>query len=317
MDDAEHHLPPIAEQRIRRQRQSRVAGSLLSAPAAAALAAADLEPAGEVMGCIVMHLGWAGYGCGGFGGGYGAPPGVYGFGTSNRTYVPTPILTSGGGSSWQGFGPYVQALYHAYDSAQGRMLAEAGALGADGVVGVSLTWSHLDSGARELMALGTAVRFRTRPSADARDQPAQPFCTELNAEEVASAMLAGWQPVAIVTGLCVAVKHDDWPMQRQTSAAGFRTGNVEVTGLTALVQRTRADARERLTHRAAAIVRRGQVVISAADLDIRHRECRSGGEGHDHVAEARFVGTVLRHHGRTSAARPPSLSILPLRGERR
>ena len=38
------HLPPVAAERVRRQAESHVAGSLLSAPAAAALASADREP---------------------------------------------------------------------------------------------------------------------------------------------------------------------------------------------------------------------------------------------------------------------------------
>src|SRR3954470_24546964 len=78
-----HGLPPIAQQRIDRQRASRVSGSLLSVGAAAAARSAGLRPVGEVMGCTVMHLGWGGYQCGYWSGGL--------FGGSG----PAPVIVSG------------------------------------------------------------------------------------------------------------------------------------------------------------------------------------------------------------------------------
>src|SRR5690349_15304769 len=57
-------LPPAALERVRHQRASGVRGSLLSAPAAAAVRSAGLEPVGEVFGCIVVAFGWSGGACG-------------------------------------------------------------------------------------------------------------------------------------------------------------------------------------------------------------------------------------------------------------
>src|SRR5947208_16946040 len=57
-------LPAAAVERVRHQRASGVRGSLLSAPAAAAIRSAGLEPVGEVFGCIVITLGWTLGGCG-------------------------------------------------------------------------------------------------------------------------------------------------------------------------------------------------------------------------------------------------------------
>src|SRR3979411_979611 len=62
-------LPPAAEARMRRFQASPVRTSLLSVPAAVSIDAVGLDPVGEVMGCIVEQIGWAGYGgCGYYGG---------------------------------------------------------------------------------------------------------------------------------------------------------------------------------------------------------------------------------------------------------
>ncbi|MFD0482861.1 hypothetical protein ACFQ46_09670 [Kineococcus sp. GCM10028916] len=53
-------LPPAALARVTRQRAGGATGSFLSAPGAAAVAAAGLAPVGEVFGCLVMNLGWSG-----------------------------------------------------------------------------------------------------------------------------------------------------------------------------------------------------------------------------------------------------------------
>src|SRR5918912_107764 len=57
-------LPHVAVDRVLHQQASGVRGSLLSAPAAAAIRSAGLEPVGEVFGCLVVSLGWALGGCG-------------------------------------------------------------------------------------------------------------------------------------------------------------------------------------------------------------------------------------------------------------
>ncbi len=280
-------LPPIAAERVRRQAESRVAGSLLSAPAAAALAAAGLEPAGEVMGCVAVHLGWTGQaGCGFY----------------NRYNSTTPVRIGGHYSA------YMKALNGTYAQVIGRMTAESEALGADGVVGVRLEWSRLDQGARELLALGTAVRYRrSAPSAGEQQRPH--FSTELGADQVATAILAGWHPVRLLVAASIAVKHEDTTTKQFTSR--LRTPqNVELGGLTNLVQAARTDARARLAKQADGLT--GQIVISSNTLELHERQC---GTEKDHVAECTLIGTLLEldpnSTGRVDA--PSVLSIMPIR----
>ena len=135
-------LPPAARARLERSRTDQVRASLLPVAGAAGLAACGLTPVGEVMGCIVEHLGWQGFGCPYYGYGYGAAgmrgPGGFA-GPMGSPMAGPPTVTSGQGYRWGGFAPYADALYRGYDTALDRMLQEANALDADGVVGVRLT----------------------------------------------------------------------------------------------------------------------------------------------------------------------------------
>src|SRR5947208_2294450 len=96
-------LPPAAAARVRRAAETRVRSSLLSAPAAAALVGVGLEPVGEVMGCVVMHLGWSGRGCTAYN--------SWGGGLNNAGYVP-PSFSGQGSNS---YGPYVHAVHQGYE----------------------------------------------------------------------------------------------------------------------------------------------------------------------------------------------------------
>ena len=59
---------------------------------------------------------------------------------------------------------YTKMLAESREQAQDRMLAEAVALGADGVVGIRFTTSGVMQGCAELLAYGTAVKLRRRSS---------------------------------------------------------------------------------------------------------------------------------------------------------
>src|SRR4051794_40083823 len=115
-------LPPVARQRIAQAATGGVRTSLVGVNGAAGLEAAGFDIVGEVLGTIVMQISWAGFGgCGwtpmtGFGG--------VGFGPGT--------VTSGRGSRWAGYAPYVEALTGGRTTAMDRMLTEAAALGADG-----------------------------------------------------------------------------------------------------------------------------------------------------------------------------------------
>jgi uncharacterized protein YbjQ (UPF0145 family) len=266
--------------------------SLLDVPGMTSVTAVGLAPIGEVMGCMVEHIGWQGFaGCGYYGLGAGWASGWGAAGT----------VTSGQGARYAGYAPYVDALYRGYDTALARLVLEAQAMGADGVVGVRLSVTHLGQDNREFVALGTAVRSAGPV------HPARPFVTDLAGADVAKLLQAGWVPVSIAFGISVAIRHDDYATLTQ---AGRWAGNTEVAGYTQLVQHVRDDARDRFrqhTGRAGA----DGALVSSMDLHVWSIE---PGENHrDHVAESTVFGTTVArfHSGRTAPTR--ALTILPLR----
>ena len=173
--------------------------------------------------------------------------------------------------------------------------------GADGVVGVGLTTDHLDSRAREFVALGTAVRARGSV------RPRRPFSTHLPGQDVAKLVTAGWMPTDLVFGISVAIRHDDWRTQRQAAGGA---GNVEVAGYTELVSYVRADARSLFARHVQAAGAEGAVVSS---MDLRTWEIEPGENHRDHVAEASFFGTSLVRFHSGVPAPTRSLTYLPLR----
>jgi uncharacterized protein YbjQ (UPF0145 family) len=277
-------LPPVAERRVRRAAEGGPWTSLLSAPAAAGVGASGLVPVGEVMGSMVQQVSVVNASCGNYW------PGLGGW------------VSGGGVSSLDrtGFGAYLDALNRGYATALDRMTQEATAIGADGIVGVTLTVAPL-GGAEEFTALGTAVRAR------GSTRPGRVFTTALSGQDVAKLMAAGWVPAGLVFGISVAVRHDDWQSRAQAS---WGAGNTEVAGYTELVGHTRADARARLDRHTSAAGADG-AIVSSMGLRIWSVE---PSEGHrDHVAESSVFGTAIARFATTAAppaARP--LTILPL-----
>lgn len=290
-----HELPPAAQARIARAATDHVRSSLLTIPGQTAAEDAGLVPVGEVMGCIVEHIGFAGYaGCGAFTGGL---RGGYGFGAG-------PTVTSSVGTGYVGYAPYVDALYRGYDVALRRMLLEAQALGADGVIGVQWTQQRMDEyGAREFVARGTAVRARGSV------RPNRLFSTDLPGTEVATIMQAGWAPSSVVLGISVAIRHDDYATRLATRS--WSTNNLEVPGYTELVTFARADARHRFERRAA-----GADAATVSDMRLQVWAIEPSDGHRDHVAEAIVIGNAVVEFRREPAAATASLTVLPLRGMR-
>jgi Putative heavy-metal-binding len=287
-------LPPAAQARIDRGASGRgVHASLLRVEGDAALASVGLEPVGEVMGCIVSQLGWAGYGgCGVYYGGMGRA--AYGM-------APPPVTSGDGG--WSGFAPYVRALYHGYETALHRMLLEAQPLGADGVVGVTVTRERFgDSGMWEYVARGTAVRAR------ATTRPTHLFTTDLSGGDVAKLLHAGWVPVSLMWGISVAVRHDDY--YTRMAARSWTGQNIEVVGYSELVIHCRADAREQFENK---LAKYGGDCAIVSDMNL-HIWSMEPSDGHrDHVAESVVVGNALaKFHGGRDAP-TDSLKIMSLR----
>ena len=285
-------LPPMAQARIARAAEDGVKTSLLSSAGAAGLVAAGFDVVGEVLGTTVMQIGWTGYGgCGWYGGGING--GVFG---------PPAMVSSN--SRWSGYAPYVSALKQGRNMAMSRMTREAEALGADGVVGVRLTDERMEGNKREFMALGTAVRARGGV------RPARPFTTDLDGQDVAKLISAGWVPAGLVYGLSVVIRHDDWRTQSQIGAFA---GNTEVGGYTELLTHARADARRDFAEQAARI---GGDSALASGL-WSHVWPVEVSEGHrDHVAECLIVGNVIARFHAGQRPVTTSLTFLPLRSAR-
>lgn len=284
-------LPPQAQARIDRAAGGGLPSSFLTIQGDAALAGVGIEPVGEVMGCLVSRLGWAGWGgCG-----------IYvGFGMG---YASAPPVTSGSGNRWAGFAPYVRALYHGYENALHRALLEAQALGADGIVGVKVTREPLGEGGMwEYVARGTAVRVRSR------QRPTNLFSTDLSGGDVAKLLHAGWTPVSLMWGISVTVRHDDYATRM--SARPWSGQNVEVPGYSELVTYARADAREQFENK---VAKYGADCAIVSDMSLRIWEIEPSDNHHDHVAESVIVGNGLAQFHRGRRAPTDSLKIMPLR----
>ncbi len=281
-------LPPVAAERVRRAAEGGAWTSLLSAPAAAGLEVAGFDPAGEVMGSIVQRMGWSSYyGCG--------ARGLYGTASRTVTSVQNPRA---------GFAPYAHMLESGWGTAIGRMVTEASAIGADGIVGVRLSQRNLGNNAHEFTAIGTAVRARSRT------RPRRVFSTHLHGQDVAKLVLAGWIPTDLLLGIAVGIRHDDWNTRQQRT---WSAGNVEVSGITELINQTRADARRAFTAHVRSAGAEGAVVAS---MRLNSWEIEPA-EGHtDHVAESTIVGTAIAQFHRSTAPPSRSLTYLPLKRSR-
>ena len=265
-------LPDVARARLARYDETGLKTSLLPVAGAVGIESVGLGAVGEVMGCVVQNIGWSGglnYAMGGFVGSVS-------------------------------FQPYVDALYHGYDTALGRMVTEAKAMGADGIVGIRLTRSALADSAQEFMALGTAVRAKST------SRPRRLFTTDLPGQDVAKLMQAGWVPVRIAIGIAVESQFLDWASRSQMSVMA---GNSEVTAYTQLINRVRAKARQAFaTHARSA--RADGAIVASMGLRSWHQEA---GSTPLLCAESSVFGTTIArfHTGRRAPTR--ALTIMPLR----
>lgn len=284
-------LPEAARARMEEIRSSGTWGSALTTNEFAAVRAAGFEPAGQVLGSCVYHLGYTGaYQC----------PGAW-MGGAGYTQ------TSAG--RWGAFAPMVQSLYEARRLALDRMSTECGLLGGDGVVGVRLAIRHFPAGGLEFTAIGTAVR-----AAGSAVKLRRPFTSHVTGQEFAKLVMNGWVPVSLVLGIAIGTRHDDWWTRM---AARRWAGNQEVSGYTDLVNRARADSRQELAANVRAVGGEG-VVVSSIELQIRERECPVTDGQRDHICEATAIGTaVAAFKSSAQPARAGSLAIMSLDPERR
>ncbi len=287
--------------RLAEIRASGTWGSALTTDEFAAIKSVGFEPVGQVLGAAVYNIGSRGYGC----------PSFATFGTYNRLAYSgwrpafTALSSAGSGTA---YGPLVATLYEARRKAISRMMAECAQLGGHGVVGVRLTIGRFPTGGLEFHAIGTAVR------APGASPLRAPFTSDLPGQDFAKLVNDGTVPVALVLGISIGARHDDWMTRSQTRWAA---GNTEVGGYTELVNMTRHDARSQLAQDVARHGAEG-VVIQSMDMQIGEHECRAQEGARDHVAEVTIIGTAITHFARsTRAAERPSLAILSLDPERR
>lgn len=277
-------LPDSARARLARYDAAGLRTSLLPVAGAVGVESVGLSPVGEVMGCIVQYIGWVGGYSGGYTGGGGYGNGGYG----------------GFYQSTVSFRPYVDALYHGYNTALGRMLTEARAMGADGVVGIKLTQTRLGENNQEFVALGTAVR------ANSTKRPRSLFTTQLPGQDVAKLMHAGWVPNRLAIGIAVESRYLDWTSASQLSVMA---GNTEVNAYTLLITSVRSHARERL----AAYAKKGSadgVIVNEMTLRSWHQEANNT---RLLCAESAVFGTAISRFHTGKSAPTSALKIMPLR----
>ncbi|HEY1573303.1 MAG TPA: heavy metal-binding domain-containing protein [Pseudonocardiaceae bacterium] len=265
-------LPDAARARMTRYNEVGLKTSLLSVAGTVGVESVGLHPVGEVMGCIVQNIGWTGglnYGMGGFVGSVS-------------------------------FQPYVQALYHGFDTALARMTTEAQSMKADGIVGIRLTRSRLGESSQEFVALGTAVR------ADSSRRPKRVFTTDLAGQDVAKMMQAGWVPNRIAIGIAVESQFLDWASRSQMSVMA---GNTEVSAYTQLINRVRAKSRQSFAQHARG-TRADGAIVAAMSLRSWHQEA---GNAPLLCAEASVFGTTISRFHTGPRAPTKALTIMPLR----
>ncbi len=189
-------LPEAAHGRL----QGGAFTSGLSVADLAACHAMGLEPVGLVQGFCAMQWGY-GPARTGFGGGLsmgfasGLAPSVARGGYVENYQCPHAMVSAEHRQWGQNYEQtWVEQSWHdGYDAASRRMLEEATALGAHGVVGVVDTVASLvESGVVEFHLLGTAVVV------SGLERPATPWTTSLAGQRLAKLFEAGYAPVSTI-----------------------------------------------------------------------------------------------------------------------
>jgi uncharacterized protein YbjQ (UPF0145 family) len=272
--------------------------SALTAQEFTAVRGVGFEPAGQVFGAAVYAAGdVSGYDC----------PGVWGSSGDRRPAGPATQVS--GRREAGSFGPLVEVMYQARQTAIGRMTAECAALGGHGVVGVRLSRGSLPLSGLDFTAIGTAVRA---PGA-AHVQRAL-FTCDVSGQDFARLIAAGWVPAGLALGISIGSRHDDRALAGQ---ARRWSGNVEVAGWTELVNQSRHDARRALEQDVRRLGGEG-VVITGMQMRVRERDCPATVGRRDHVVEVTLTGTAIDRFSRASH-RPagPALSVMSLGPQRR
>ncbi|MDA8310068.1 MAG: heavy metal-binding domain-containing protein [Actinomycetota bacterium] len=241
-----------------------------------------MQPVGYVQGYAVLQWSWYmttggfGMGLGGFGGGWTSSP------QRRGQYV----------EQWQCPHGFVSAEHRMYGAnyeltwledswasgwglATGRMVEEAKALGATGVVGVLDAMRPLVGGAMvEFSASGTAVVVPDIP------RPATPFSTYLSGQRLAKLIEAGFAPVSVVATLSAVRMLGYCITHYQLAGSGVGTwygqGAAGVSGVGPVDQVNRAEAAARRIARERVRSQLGTDLLHGATLERSEREIGEG-----------------------------------------
>ncbi|MGH3153147.1 MAG: heavy metal-binding domain-containing protein, partial [Streptosporangiaceae bacterium] len=162
-------------------------GSALTCQEFVAVRGVGFEPVGQVFGAAVYAAGCArGYSC----------PGAWGS-SGDRSPAGTATQLSGRGDAGS-FGPLVEAMYRARQTAIDRMTAECAALGGHGVVGVRLSRGSLPLSGLDFTATGSAVR-----ATGASHGQRALFTCDVSGQDFAKLISAGWVPAGLAAGISI------------------------------------------------------------------------------------------------------------------
>jgi uncharacterized protein YbjQ (UPF0145 family) len=192
-----------------------------------------------------------------------------------------------------------QAMYSGRELALERMVAEAEALQAGGIVGVDITLVMYSGGhdVLEFLAVGTAVRSRTRTE-PFRAPNGRAFTSALTGGDFYKLVRSGFIPTGFALGTCVYHVGHQSAMQslRQTAQ------NTEMPQYTQAVYDARELAMARMQGDGE---RSGGTGVVAVNLE--HHNHVWG----EHAIEFLAVGTAVRRLQSLSELGPPSL-VLPI-----